>query len=412
MPGNRLRIAYFVNKYPAVSHSFIRREVLELERSGVDVRRYAIYCEAGTLQDALDKQEYRQTRYIKSQTPLRLFIDIVSLVLSRPARFLRSLVKTLRYGRRSDAGIVKHMLYFLEGCVLARWCEQDGVSHVHAHFGTNSAAIAMYASWLSGIGYSFTVHGPDEFDNPRGLLLREKIRHARFVVAITSYCRSQLMRWSDHDCWSRIRIVHCGLDEGFFAPATPAANNDANTGGPYLLCIGRLSAQKGQLLLIEAIAKLRKRGKNIRLVLAGDGEMREEIEAYCRKHGLSEQVTITGWIDSDTVKQLLEGCLAMVLPSFAEGLPVVIMEAFARRKPVLTTYIAGIPELVKDQENGLLFPAGSVDAIVSAIDEIQGCTPASRKQMGQAGYEAVKEHHHIRTEMEKMKRNLEHALAD
>lgn len=405
-----MRIAYFVNKYPAVSHSFIRREVLELERTGVDVRRYAIYCEANTLQDPLDKQEYLRTRYIRSQPVGRLVADIARVVLSRPWRFLRSLVRSFQYGRRSDAGVVKHVLYLLEGCVLTRWCEQDGVSHVHAHFGTNSAMIAMYASGLSGFGYSFTVHGPDEFDNPRGLLLREKIRHARFVVAITNYCRSQLMRWADHDCWSRIRVVHCGLDDAFFAPSTTKTGND--TDEPYLLCIGRLSAQKGQLLLIEAIDKLRKRGRKVRLVLAGDGEMREEIEAYCRQHDLTGQITITGWIDSQTVKHWLEGCLAMVLPSFAEGLPVVIMEAFARRKPVLTTWIAGIPELVKDRENGLLFPAGNIDAIVSAIETIQDCSADHREQMGEAGYKAVRARHHIRTEMEKMKRNLEHAIAD
>ncbi len=407
-----MRIAYFVNKYPAVSHSFIRREVIELERIGIDVRRYAIYCEADTLKDPQDRQEHRRTRYIKSQPPQRLIATILGMTLQRPRRFLRTLGEAVRHGKRSDVGIVKHIFYFLEGCVLARWCERDGVSHVHAHFGTNSAAIAMYASRLSDLGYSFTVHGPDEFDNPRGLLLREKIRHARFVVAITSYCRSQLMRWSDHECWPKIRIVHCGLDDAFFATETPNIENAIGNHEPYLLCIGRLSAQKGQLLLIEAIDKLRRQGQNIRLVLAGDGEMREEIEAYCRKHELTEQVTITGWIDSQTVKQLLEGCLAMVLPSFAEGLPVVIMEAFARHKPVLTTYIAGIPELVKDHENGLLFPAGSVDAIVSAIDEIRACTPACRERMGQAGYGAVKARHHIRTEMQKMKRNLEHALAD
>ena len=406
-----MRIAYFVNKYPAVSHSFIRREVLELERTGIDVRRYAIYCETDTLKDPQDKQEHLRTRYIKAQPPQRLAATILGLALGRPRRFLRTLGEAVRHGKRADVGIIKHVFYFLEGCVLARWCERDGVSHVHAHFGTNSAAIAMYASRLSDFGYSFTVHGPDEFDNPRGLLLREKIHHARFVVAITSYCRSQLMRWSDHACWPKIRIVHCGLDDAFFAPATKT-DDVTDVSEPYLLCIGRLSAQKGQLLLIEAIDKLRRQGRNVRLVLAGDGEMREEIEAYCRKHDLAEQVTITGWIDSQTVMQLLEGCLAMVLPSFAEGLPVVIMEAFARRKPVLTTYIAGIPELVKDHENGLLFPAGSVDAIVSAIDEIRACTPACREKMGQAGYEAVKARHHIRTEMKKMKRNLEHALAD
>ncbi len=404
-----MKIAYFVNKYPAVSHSFIRREILELERQGMAVERYAIYCEADTLQDPLDKQEYERTRYIKSQSPFTLVAIILGIIFSHPTSFLRALIVALTEGRRGDSGIIKQFLYLLEGCVLARWCRDASVEHVHAHFGTNPAAIARYAWMITGIGYSFTVHGPDEFDHPQGLLLREKIRDARFVNAISSYGRSQLMRWSDYRDWARIRVVHCGLDQAFLHDSPDSGTTKPTRG---LVCVGRLSAQKGQLLLIEAMARLRERGLEPELILAGDGEMRGEVEALIRQHGLTGQVRITGWIDSATVRDLLEKSSAMVLPSFAEGLPVVIMEAFACRRPVLTTYVAGIPELVQDGINGFLFPAGSVDAIADAIERLLALSPDEQSRMGEAGRTAVLERHDIRTEMQKMRQQFEEVIRD
>ena len=277
------------------------------------------------------------------------------------------------------------------------WLKSFGATHVHAHFGTNSAEVVMLIRALGGPPYSFTVHGPDEFDKPQFLGIGEKIRRSAFVVAISSYGRSQLFRWVEHAHWPKIRVVHCGLEPSFHdvAPVPPPA-------APRLVCVGRLCEQKGQLLLVEAAARLVGKGIRLELVLAGDGEMRSEVEALIAKHGLRKQVRITGWISSERVREEILAARGLVLPSFAEGLPVVIMEAMALRRPVLTTYVAGIPELVIPGENGWLFPAGDVDALAAAMEDFLSRSADELRVMGEAAHARVLERHSIDIEAAKL----------
>lgn len=165
-----------------------------------------------------------------------------------------------------------------------------------------------------------------------------------------------------------------------------------------LLCIGRLCEAKGQLLLIEAAAMLAAEGLAFELVLAGDGEMRPQIEAAIARHGLQSQVRITGWIGSAQVRTELIDARALILTTFAEGLPVVIMEALAMARPVLTTYIAGIPELVRNGQEGWLFEAGSVEAAAAAMRACLSASVPELQAMGLSGRERVITRHHIDTE--------------
>jgi glycosyltransferase involved in cell wall biosynthesis len=277
------------------------------------------------------------------------------------------------------------------------WLKSFGATHVHAHFGTNSAEVAMLVHELGGPPFSFTVHGPEEFDKPQGLHLGEKIRRAAFVVAISSYGRSQLFRWVEYPHWQKIKVVHCGLDQSFYdVPST--AQSDMRR----LVCVGRLCEQKGQLLLIEAVSLLKAKNIVFELVLAGDGEMRSEIESLIARHGLEGRVVITGWISSECVRDEILAARALVLPSFAEGLPVVIMEAMALGRPVLTTYVAGIPELVISGQNGWLFPAGDVEALALAMQDVL-LRPADQLQMmGDAARTRVLERHSIDREVSKL----------
>jgi glycosyltransferase involved in cell wall biosynthesis len=272
-----------------------------------------------------------------------------------------------------------------------------GAKHVHAHFGTNSAEVVMLANALGGPTFSFTVHGPEEFDKPYFLRIGEKIRRSAFVVAISSYGRSQLYRWVEFIHWQKIKVVHCGLETAFHdVPPTPLPNT------PRLVCVGRLCEQKGQMLLLEAANQLAKKHVDFELVLAGDGEMRHEIESLIAQNGLARQVRITGWISSEQVREEILASKGLVLPSFAEGLPVVIMESLALRRPVLTTYVAGIPELIRHQENGWLFPAGSVDALVEAIEEFLCTSTAELQKMADAGHQRVLERHDADKEAAKL----------
>jgi len=398
--------AYLINQYPKVSHSFIRREILALERQGWAVNRYALRGWDEQPVDPQDQLEQQRTQYILRDGMFPLLMAAIFCLLSTPTDFFRALGQALAMGRRADRPMPFHLAYLLEAARLARWCQQAGVQHLHAHFGTNSAEIAALASVLSGIPYSFTVHGPEEFDKPQFLAMARKIQLSAFVVAISSFGRSQLFRWIHRDQWSKVQIVHCGLDKSFDALA-PSLPPDV----PRLVCVGRLCEQKGQLLLVRAAALLRDQGIPFELVLAGDGDMRADIEAELRALSLSKQVRITGWISGEQVREELLAARAMVLPSFAEGLPVVIMESMVLQRPVLSTYVAGIPELVVPHQTGWLFPAGDVQAIALAMKE---CLQTSREQladMGRAARARALARHDIDTEATKLSALMSRAIA-
>lgn len=393
----QLRVAYIVNQYPKVSHSFIRREILALERQGVEVVRIAARGWDAELADVADKAEQARTRYVLKQGGPALLAAMLGVFAASPGRFLSALKLALRMGRRAERPLPVHLVYLAEACLVFRWLRECGADHVHAHFGTNSAEVAMLASALGGPPYSFTVHGPEEFDKPQFIGLGEKIRRAAFVVAVSSYGRSQLYRWAGHEHWPKLHVVHCGLERAFHeAPPVPLPES------PRLVCVGRLCEQKGQLLLIEAAGRLAAKGVDFELVLAGDGEMRPEVEALIAKYSLADRVRITGWISSEQVRDEILAARGLVLPSFAEGLPVVIMEAMALRRPVLTTYVAGIPELVRTGENGWLFPAGSADELAVAMERCLAAPPVELASMGEAAYRRVLARHDIDAEAAKL----------
>jgi colanic acid/amylovoran biosynthesis glycosyltransferase len=255
----------------------------------------------------------------------------------------------------------------------------------------------MLCRILGGPPYSFTVHGPEEFDKVEAIALPQKIERSAFVVAISSFGRSQLYRWSRQDQWSKIRVVHCGVDAEFLsAPPTPIPDR------PRFVCVGRLSEQKGQLLLIEAAKRLAEEGLEFELALVGDGELRSPIEDLIDRNNLQSHIKITGWASTAEVREHILNARVMVLPSFAEGLPVVIMEALALRRPVISTYIAGIPELVENQTCGWLITPGSIEALVTAMRSALLTPPDKLEYMGQIGAERVALRHNIDLEAAKL----------
>ncbi len=403
-----MRVAYLVNQYPKVSHTFIRREIAALEAQGVEVLRFALRGWDAEVADPEDVAERARTRYLVQGGLARLAAAAAVRLLRRPARGWAATKLALAMARRSERPWPFHLIYLAEACLLAGWLEAAGAEHVHAHFGTNSAEVAMLAHALGAPGYSFTAHGPEEFDKPEALGLARKISASRFVVAISSFGRSQLARWAPARDWPLIQVVHCGLEERFFARDAELAPADV----PRLVCVGRLCEQKGQLLLVEALALARARGAAVDLVLAGDGEMRAEVEAAVARHGLQACVRITGWIGSAQVRAELLAARALALPSFAEGLPVVIMEAMALGRPVISTYVAGIPELVRDGVEGWMVPAGDVEALAAAIADCLAADPARLAGLGRAAHARVRARHDIGVEAAKLKRLFERAVAD
>lgn len=388
-----LKVSYLVTQYPKVSHSFIRREIQSLERQGLDVLRISVRGWEGELVDSEDIRERASTQYVLRGGIRGLLPPMLKLALRSPASFLSALRLALRMSWRADRPLPFHLIYLAEACWVVPRLKAHGSQHVHAHFGTNSTEVAMLVHELCGIPYSFTAHGPDEFDSPKAIGLGEKIRRSAFAVAVSNFGRSQMLRWVEHEHWHKVRVVHCGLERAFHD--VPAITVPAS---PRLICVGRLSAQKGQLLLIEAAAVLAGSGLQFELVLAGDGEMRAEVEAAILHHRIGHCVRITGWIDSDRVRQEIQAARILVLPSFAEGLPVVIMEAMALRRPVLTTFVAGIPELVIPEENGWLVPAGSIGDLVRVLKTCLSTPLTVLDEMGERARERVLKRHDIDAE--------------
>ena len=290
-----------------------------------------------------------------------------------------------------------HLVYLAEAILLAYWCQKNRVQHLHAHFGTNSAAIAMLAAQVSKTPYSFTAHGPEEFQKAPLLSLDLKLDRAKFSVCVSAFGRSQLMLWSRPDQWRKITIVHCGLDSAFFeAPVQPPPTT------PRFVCVGRLDRQKGQIVLVEAARRLRDAGISCETVLVGDGPMRPDIEEAIQRARLQREITITGWLPGDQVRREIAASRAMVLPSFAENMPVVIMEALALGRPVISTYVAGIPELIQPGKTGWLVPAGDEIALSEAMREALTAPVDRLAAMGAEGRLHILKHHEASTEAFKL----------
>jgi colanic acid/amylovoran biosynthesis glycosyltransferase len=391
-------VAYFINQYPKVSHSFIRREILALERRGFTVRRIALRGWDDVLVDPVDIAERPRTQYILKDGLLPLAGAACRVALRRPKAFLRALSAAVRMSFRSTKSLPYHLVYLAHACRTLEFLGDEPVTHMHAHFGTNSTDVAMLLHLLGGPPYSFTAHGANETDDGKYLHLGRKVHNAKFAVAVSSYTRAQVLRHVEPEDWDKVHVVHCGLDrESFADEQTEDATSD-----PIFLCIGRLSSEKGHSILLDAFSKVAARHPDAKLVLAGDGPLREMIENRILELGLMARVRITGWISSSTVRDEILGARVVVQPSLQEGLPVVLMEAMAVRRPVISTYVAGIPELVIPGEVGWLVPAANTDALVKAMEESLALSPDALHRMGRAAQKRARERHSIDSEAAKL----------
>ncbi|HKQ71337.1 MAG TPA: glycosyltransferase [Polyangiaceae bacterium] len=401
-----MKLAYLVNQYPKVSHTFIRREIAAIEDLGLEVDRFSLRGTRESLEDDADEVERLRTRVVLDAGLGGLARAGLWMGMTRPRRLLRGAKLAYSVGRRSDRGILRHVVYLAEACALARWLERAGCRHLHAHFGTNSTTVAMLCREIGGPPFSFTVHGPEEFDKPDFIGLAEKIERCAFAAAVSNHGLGQLYRRSHLRHWSKLHLVRCGVDAGFFdAPETPVPEE------PRLVCVGRLCAEKGQLLLIEAAALLAQDGIAFELTLVGDGELRGQIDEAILRHGLGEKIRVMGWATGDGVRKEITRARALVLPSFAEGLPVVLMEAFALGRPVISTYVAGIPELVVPGKSGWLVPSGSVTALASAMREVLVKPASELGLMAAEGKRRVHELHDVRASAALLSSRLQEASA-
>lgn len=371
------KIAYLTGEYPRATDTFIQREVAALRDLGWQVETCSIR-RTGAEHLVGDEQRAEQARTFHvldaAKNPLRLTRAKLR-ALRRPGRYIRAFAMAWRTAPKGIKGRLWQMFYFAEALVLAEHLQREGVTHLHNHIAKASCTVAMLTSALTGIPYSFTLHGPDIFFEPLHWRLDEKIARARFVACISEFCRAQAMAFSDRAHWDKLHIVHCAVDPARYDPAPRA-------GAPHLLFVGRLAAVKGVPVLFEALERLDIPG--LRVTLIGDGPERAGLEREAAERGLADVVDFAGYRNQTEVAEALRETDALVLPSFAEGVPVVLMEAMAAARPVVTTRIAGVPELVEDRVSGRLVPPGDVDALAEALRAVLS-DAALRARMGAAG---------------------------
>jgi colanic acid/amylovoran biosynthesis glycosyltransferase len=396
-PKPTTRIAYLVNQYPKVSHTFIRREIAGLEACGLQVLRFSIRRCPDELVDELDERELRKTRLLLGVGWTGLLRASLRALSSRPMHARRALSLALRIGWRSDRGVLRHLAYLAEAAVLREWLNGAGVQHLHAHFASNPAAVALLCNVLGGPPFSFTAHGPDDFDRTPYLALDEKLTRAAFAVTVSHYGLSQLFRHADPTLWSKIELVRCVVDESYLGQrVTPVPAE------PRLVCVARLHPSKGHLLLLRALRLVLDDGLPCELVLLGDGEMRAAIEAQIRGLGLWDCVTLVGWASGSRVREHILASRAMVLPSFAENLPLALVESLALGRPVISTCVGAIPELVEPGVCGWLVPAGSVTALAGAMREALLAPVEVLERMGREGARRASAQHNVRQEAFKL----------
>ena len=392
-----MKVAYLINQYPTPSHTFIRREIHALEAMGWTVVRYAARPLPAPPVDPVGRAETDRTRTVLGAGAATILGSTLLAAITRPGRFLAGLGLARRMAKPSGRGLFVHLNYLAQACTLLRWTRADGVKHVHAHFGTNPASVAMLLNAIGGPTYSVTVHGPEEFDSPVALSLGEKVERSAFVAGISSFGRSQLCRWSAFDQWDKVKIVRCAVDASFLSePPAPLPAEKK------FLHLGRISPQKGQAVMVKAAARLKREGHKFTIDVIGEDELKGALAQLIVDNDVVDCVKLLGVLPNTEVKSRLDTCRVLVMPSFAEGLPVIIMESLARHRPVISTTIAGIPELVIDGENGWLVPAGDEESLANAMRAALLASDTQLMKMGAAGAARVKLNHDADTEAAKL----------
>jgi glycosyltransferase involved in cell wall biosynthesis len=382
---NDRRLGYLLSRYPGISHTFFLQEIRGLRDFGFDIATASVNAPDRARQQLTpaEAEEAAATFYLKPMPPGRAMLRLLCIVCSSPASVFRALLAGLKLRPSSVRQRLFSLFYVAEALLLCDWIRRRRITHLHVHFGGAVATVGLIAAAAARIPYSLTIHGPDEFFDELGTHLRQKFENAAFVIAISHYCRSQIMRIASPSHWHRFDMVRLGI-----RPELLPQNQPRDTAAPLqLVMVGRLVPTKGPLLLLQAFLRAMDQLRNdaiaLELTLIGDGPERADLESFIQQHELAKLVTLTGALNHDETLQHVVNADLFVLASFAEGIPVALMEAMALGVPCISTYIAGIPELIDNDHDGILVPAGSVDDLTKAIVRLAR-DPALRQRFAEA----------------------------
>jgi glycosyltransferase involved in cell wall biosynthesis len=360
------KLGYLISRYPALSHTFILREVLHLRSQGLTIKVASINRPDRPVDklDPEEREEAQKTFYVKQlDTVLKSLGFYFFLLFTSPLRVIRTLFWTCKLAGWDIKRLVKHAWYLAEAVIIARWIQSEKISHLHVHFPNPSATVALLSYQLTKTPYSISIHGPDEFYDVTLYNLREKIDQAKLLICISDYARSQLMKCSATDQWRKFFVQPLGVDTEKFKPIHVRTPSDRC----QILCVGRLVPAKGQHILIQAIDLLIKNGRKVHLRLIGEGPDRENLEKEVLRKNLQNVVTFSGGVNPQDIYAAYEEADIFALASFAEGLPVVLMEAMAMELPCVSTLINGIPELIQQDVSGLLVPPSNIERLATAL---------------------------------------------
>ncbi len=400
-----MRIAYLTGQYPRATDTFIQREVAALRDAGIHVQTFSIRKPPINENVGPEQQAERdRTTYILPPSFISAILALGRLKFGSPLRYLRAFLLALRTRQAGLKGLLYSVFYHMEAGIIADTMRKEKLTHLHNHFGDSSCTVAMLAAELGGFTFSFSLHGPGIFFEPHRWRLDEKLKRALFVSNISHFCRSQAMIFCPPNRWDRLHIIHCGVDPKLFKPATHSGQ------GTRLLTVGRMASVKGIPILLDAIKSLLPNHPNLTLTVVGEGPERKDFEQHADDLGIHNNIKFVGYQSQSQVREHLNNTDLFVLPSFAEGVPVVLMEAMAAGVPVVTTRIAGIAELVDDGQAGTLVPPGNTGALSDAIDDLLN-DPDKRAAFGHAGHQKVDAEFNIAKESAWLRQVMAAALA-
>lgn len=402
----RQRIAYLMSYYPGISHTFFLKEILGLQQLGFQVETASVNPPDRPVEllSTTEAEEATRTFYLKKVPVGTIMRTMVQLGFRRPRTIARGLRHALRLSRWNLRAGIYALFYLGEALLLGAWMKERSLQHLHIHFGGPVATVGMLAAASWGFTYSLTIHGPEEFYDVQESYLPQKIERASFIFCISNFCRSQVMKYSHPDHWSKFHVLRLGVNPEEFKPV-PRPSRDTI----HIVCVGRLVPAKGQLILLQAASKLLSQGHLFHLTLIGTGPDKDHLQQFVDSSALKPYVTFCGALSHEETRRQLENADIFALPSFAEGVPVALMEAMAMEIPCVSTVIAGIPELIRNHEDGLLVPASSVDDLANALQRLLA-NEDLRKSLGASARKRVLELYNLPLNLQRLADAFEQCL--
>ena len=393
----KIKVVYILSRFPAFSETFISNEIWWLRSYGCDVRIFSLLKPRNTLVQPQSKDLLHYVNYSPYLISWKMISAQLHYIFHRPLKYIWALLKTIRCTYREPITLFSMFLIFPKSIYFARQIEMLGAERIHAHFVWVNGVGAMIISTLLDIPFSLHPHAFGLFQR-NSVNVRHQLEDASKIITISEFHREFIASISEKISKKDIAVIHCGVDIEKFEPAD---RKQTGSNGPEILLIGRLVAMKGIRYLIEACKLLDQKNIPFRCSIVGDGELKTELQELIKKLGLGDKVRLLGSFKQTELISFLQNSDIFALPCIVEengnrdGLPIVLMEAMAMKLPVISTPVAGIPELVHHEENGLLVAPRDAAALAQALERLI-TDEALRKLYGDCGRKTVVEDFNVK----------------